>query len=113
MIRGTTPTLEFTLPFDCSLLTEMYITFAQYGTTVLEKSMADCTCSGTLVTLSLSQEDTLKMKQDMVMLMQLRNHSGVVRLQLFTLLMEQTIINQHITDHQLQQTSHLVFLEES
>lgn len=64
MIRGTTPTLEFTLPFDCSLLTEMYITFAQYGTTVLEKSMADCTCSGTLVTLSLSQEDTLKMKQD-------------------------------------------------
>ena len=26
--------------------------------------MADCTCSGTLVTLSLSQEDTLKMKQD-------------------------------------------------
>lgn len=25
--------------------------------------MADCTCSGTLVTLSLSQEDTLKMKQ--------------------------------------------------
>lgn len=64
MIRGTTPTLEFTLPFDCSLLTEMYITFAQYGTTVLEKSMADCTCSGTLVTLSLSQEDTLKMNQD-------------------------------------------------
>lgn len=64
MIRGTTPTLEFTLPFDCSLLTEMYITFAQYGTTVLEKSMADCTCSGTFVTLSLSQEDTLKMKQD-------------------------------------------------
>ena len=64
MIRGTTPTLEFTLPFDCSLLTEIYITFAQYGTTVLEKSMADCTCSGTLVTLSLSQEDTLKMKQD-------------------------------------------------
>lgn len=64
MIRGTTPTLEFTLPFDCSLLTEMYITFAQYGTTVLEKSMADCTCSGTLVTLSLSQEDTLNMKQD-------------------------------------------------
>lgn len=64
MIRGTTPILEFTLPFDCSLLTEIYITFAQYGTTVLEKSMADCTCSGTLVTLSLSQEDTLKMKQD-------------------------------------------------
>ena len=64
MIRGTTPILEFTLPFDCSLLTEIYITFAQYGTTVLEKSMADCTCSGTLITLSLSQEDTLKMKQD-------------------------------------------------
>lgn len=26
MIRGTTPTLEFTLPFDTSLIAEMYVT---------------------------------------------------------------------------------------
>lgn len=29
MIRGTTPTLEFTLPFDTSLIAEMYVTMAQ------------------------------------------------------------------------------------
>lgn len=34
MIRGTTPTLESILPFDTSLITEMYITLAQNGTTV-------------------------------------------------------------------------------
>lgn len=37
MIRGTTPTLEFTMPFDISLIAEMYITLAQNGATVLEK----------------------------------------------------------------------------
>lgn len=26
MIRGTTPTLEFTMPFDTSLIAELYIT---------------------------------------------------------------------------------------
>lgn len=37
MIRGTTPTLEFTLPFDTSLIAEMYITLTQNGTTTMEK----------------------------------------------------------------------------
>ena len=49
----------------------------------------------------------------MVTLMKLQNHSGVVRLQLFTLLMAQIIINQHIMVHQLQQISRLVFLVEN
>ena len=37
MIRGTTPKLEFILPFDTSLIAEMYITLTQNGTTTLEK----------------------------------------------------------------------------
>lgn len=41
MIRGTTPTLEFTLPFDTSLIAEMYITLTQNGTTMLEKTLSD------------------------------------------------------------------------
>jgi len=46
--------------------------------------------------------------------MRLQNHSGVVLLiQPCMLSMAQTIINQHIMVRQLQQTSHLVFLEES
>ena len=38
MIRGTTPTLEFTLPFDTSLIAKMYITMAQNGKMALEKT---------------------------------------------------------------------------
>ena len=63
MIRGTTPTLEFTLPFDTSLIAEMYITLTQNGTTMLEKTLSDCNCSGTSVSLTLTQEDTLGLQQ--------------------------------------------------
>ena len=63
MIRGTTPTLEFTLPFDTSLIAEIYVTMTQNGKTVLEKTLSDCNCSGTSVSLTLTQEDTLKLQQ--------------------------------------------------
>lgn len=63
MIRGTTPTLEFTLPFDTSSIAEMYITMSQNDKVVLEKSMADCRCSRKAITLNLTQEDTLKLEQ--------------------------------------------------
>ena len=63
MIRGTTPTLEFTLPFDTSLIAEMYVTLAQDGKTVMEKALSDCSCSGTSVSLALTQEDTLGLQQ--------------------------------------------------
>lgn len=60
MVRGTTPTLEFTLPFDTSLLTAAFITLAQSGRVIIDKSLADCTCSGQTLTLVLTQEETLK-----------------------------------------------------
>ncbi len=63
MIRGTTPTLEFTLPFDTSLIAEMYVTMTQNDKTVLEKTLSDCNCSGTSVSLTLTQEDTLRLQQ--------------------------------------------------
>lgn len=63
MIRGTTPTLEFTLPFDTSLIAEMYVTIAQGEKTVLEKTLSDCNCSGTSVSLALTQEDTLRLQR--------------------------------------------------
>ena len=63
MIRGTTPKLEFILPFDTSLIAEMYITLTQNGTTTLEKTLSDCNCSGTSVSLTLTQEDTLGLRQ--------------------------------------------------
>lgn len=63
MIRGTTPTLEFTLPFDTSLIAELYITITQNGATALEKTLSDCNCNGMSVSLTLTQEDTLRLEQ--------------------------------------------------
>lgn len=61
MIRGTTPTLEIELPFDSSELSEMYITLSQNKEVIIDKDISECVCDGVIVTLRLSQEDTLKL----------------------------------------------------
>ena len=61
MIRGTTPTLEFVLPFDANVLTTVYVTFAQKGEIVLEKTLEDCVCGDNRITVKLTQEETLKL----------------------------------------------------
>ena len=62
MIRGTTPTLEFTIPIDTSELAEVFVTLSQYGEIVLDKHIRDCQCEGRVVSLKLSQEETLKLR---------------------------------------------------
>lgn len=66
MIRGTTPTLEFVLPFDTNLLAEAYVTLAQIGDVVLDKPLSECTLDGDKMTVKLTQEDTLKLKTGQV-----------------------------------------------
>lgn len=66
MIRGTTPTLEFVLPFDTSLLAEAYVTLAQGDEVVLDKPLSECTRDGNKLTVKLTQEDTLKLKTGLV-----------------------------------------------
>ena len=67
MIRGTTPTLTFELPFECSLIDSLSIAFSQTPATykppelLLEKTLGDVAVSGSTITLTLSQEDTLKL----------------------------------------------------
>lgn len=62
MIRGTTPVLEFELPFDTELIAEAYVTISQNQKAVFEKNFAECIHSGKLLKVNLSQEDTLKLK---------------------------------------------------
>lgn len=59
MTRGTTPVLEFTIPFQTSLIKTCYVTFNQNGVTVLEKDKDHCEFSGTKITVTLTQEETL------------------------------------------------------
>lgn len=61
MIRGTTPVLEFTLPFETDLLEEAYVTIAQMGTVVIEKSIDECTLKHNMLSVRLPQEETLKL----------------------------------------------------
>lgn len=58
MIRGTTPTHIFNIPFDTSLVDEVKITYAQDDEIVLIKGTSDCVLDTNTVKVTLSQEDT-------------------------------------------------------
>lgn len=58
MIRGTTPTHTFNIPFDTSLVSGVKITYAQNEEVVLEKHTADCVLDAQTIKVTLTQEDT-------------------------------------------------------
>lgn len=59
MIRGTTPTHTWELPFDVSLIAEARVLYAQDGKLLLKKTTEDCIMEGKTLKVTLSQEDTL------------------------------------------------------
>ena len=64
MIRGTTPRLEFTLPFETSLLAEAWVTLSQGGEEVLTRELETCECEGCKLSVKLTQEETLMLDCD-------------------------------------------------
>lgn len=76
MIRGTTPVISFTLPFDVSTLDDAYISFAQHGKVVIEKRLEDCKVDGNRMTVRLTQEDTLRLAARTQVEMQIRARTG-------------------------------------
>lgn len=60
MIRGTTPTHTFKLPFDASIVQKAMVIYAQNDAVVLEKQAQDCTMQDNEISVTLTQEDTLK-----------------------------------------------------
>ena len=72
MIRGTTPKLEFTIPFDAGQLAEAYITISQKGGIVIDKPLSEIICDGNVMSLHLTQEETLKLKADSIAEIQIR-----------------------------------------
>lgn len=76
MIRGTTPTLQFTLPVDTSQMACLYVTIAQEGEVVVEKCLTDCACDKAVVTCKLSQADTLKLKSGVHTEVQVRGRTN-------------------------------------
>jgi len=73
MYRGTTPTLTFTLPMAVSTLTEYWVTVSQhYDNIRIDKDSSDCTASGSTITVTLTQEETLRLVPDKPVYIQLR-----------------------------------------
>jgi hypothetical protein len=61
MYRGSTPRLEFVLPFDTALIAECYVTIAQNEEVKVEKEIDDCVLDGHKLSVTLAQEDTLEL----------------------------------------------------
>lgn len=72
MIRGTTPTLQFDLPVELSMVDTLNVALAQKGAVVLVKTLSDCEVEGMRATCRLTQKDTLALTHSSPLEMQVR-----------------------------------------
>lgn len=75
--RGTTPTNTFKTSIDLSEATRIYITYAQDGRPLFEKTLDDVLeITSTSVKVKLSQRDTLRLKDKFPVEVQIRAGFG-------------------------------------
>lgn len=72
MIRGTTPTHIFSLPFDVGILSAAKIAYAQNGDVKFTKDLTMCETNGNDISVKLTQEDTLQLNDLPVVEIQIR-----------------------------------------
>lgn len=61
MRRGTTPTNIFNANIDLTGATAIYVTYQQYNKTVIEKTIDDVTIEGEVISVPLTQIETLNL----------------------------------------------------
>lgn len=71
MYRGTTPTNVFRTDVDLENASVLFVSYKQNGKVVLEKSLEDVSVKKTLVTVNLTQKETL-LFQDGIVAIQIR-----------------------------------------
>lgn len=59
MIRGTTPKHDFSMPYSVDEVEDIRITYGQNNKTVLTKIKKDCSIEKDIISLRLTQQDTL------------------------------------------------------
>ena len=65
IIRGTTPTIKYLFNIvDVSDMTDAILTVSQDGTVLIEKNISDASVEENALLFTLSQEDTLKLDED-------------------------------------------------
>lgn len=61
IIRGTTPTMTFGLPFEADVIETGFVIVRQNETAVIEKPLSDCDCDGKTLSAKFTQEETLRL----------------------------------------------------
>lgn len=72
MTRGTTPTHTFTIPFDVSLVQKAMVVYSQNDIEVFRKESSECQMNGNEISVTLTQEDTLRLDCKHLVQVQLR-----------------------------------------
>ena len=72
MVRASTPTHEFEMPFGSEFYKRVLITYKQNDEIVLEKTERDVSWSGNVMSLTLTQEETLKFNDNVSVVIQIR-----------------------------------------
>lgn len=72
MIKGTTPTHIFKIPFPASLVKEAMVIYAQGDIEVFHKDTYDCEIKNNEISVMLTQEETLLFNHRMPVQVQLR-----------------------------------------
>ena len=76
MIRGKSQTLKFNIPFDAALVKKCYVTMAQSGRVVAEKTTKACTLQGRSIACTFTQKDTQQLHPARKVEIQLRVKTG-------------------------------------
>lgn len=70
--KGCTCKNSFPIPHVRDEVVTLFITYQQNKETIVEKNIADCTFENGMVSVYLSQEETLRFKDDVVISVQIR-----------------------------------------
>lgn len=72
MIRGTTPTHTFTIPFEVDQIADLRISYGQSDVEKIKKTKLDCMLFDNKIQVTLTQEDTFKLDCSKQVKLQLR-----------------------------------------
>lgn len=72
MIRGTTPTHIYNIPFDPELIQSLRIIYVQNDEMLFVKERKDCIVDGRQISVKLTQEETLMMDAAQLVEIQMR-----------------------------------------
>lgn len=70
--KGCTCKNSFPIPYEKEEIATLFITYQQDKETVIEKSITDCTFEDGMVSVYLSQEETLSFEDDVIIKVQIR-----------------------------------------